>query len=216
MKRREIVECYLDAWNRRDADAVLELLNPGAAVYDALWRESCVGSSLPKYIRDGLEEDEYWYELTGELIYFDDGVIYRYAGHDWDGFQIGEKRFAGAEVMTIVDSKIVTLSNYYFDPDPRVLLEVAKLSVSRHGEPTYVSVEYGAYKQVRIKSRLFRMMNGDGDFPDRTLTVAGLADELGCSVSYLLELVKEELGTDVEDYIGQEHTRYAVDLLTSS
>ncbi len=162
-----------------------------------------------------MEEEEYWYEVTDELIYFDEGVVCRYAGFEWDGSQIGEKRFEGAEVITVVDDKIVTLSNYYFDPDPRVLREVAKLSVSRHGEPTYVSVEYGAYKQVHIKNRLLRMMARDSNALDRTLTVADLADKVGCSVDHLLKLVEEEFGTDTEDYFGREHTRYAVELLNS-
>jgi hypothetical protein len=213
MKRRELVERYLDAWNRRDVAAVLELFHPGAAVYDALWRESCAGQFLPKYIQDGLEEDEYWYELTDELIYFDEGVIYRYAGYEWDGSQIGEKRFEGAEVMTVVNSRILTLSNYYYDPDPKVLMEVAKLSISRHGEPTYVRAASSGYKQVHVKHRLLHMMASDNIAVDRTLSVAGLAEKVGCNVDDLLRLVEEEFGTEIKDYVGREHTRYAVELL---
>ena len=213
MNRRELVELYLDAWNRRDTAAVIELLHPGAAYYDALWRESCVGSYLAKYIQDALEEDEYWYELIDEPVDFEEGVTYRYAGHKWDGSQIGEKRFEGAEVLTILDSKIVTLSNYYFDPDPKVLAEIAKLSAMRHGVPAYVSGNYGGYKQVHVKHRLLHLMSGDTVTIDSKLTVAELAAKIRCSVDELLRLVEAEFGTEIKTYVGQEHKRYAVELL---
>lgn len=213
MDRRELVLRYLDAWNRRDVAEVLELFHPGAAVYDGLWRESCMGAFLPKYVRESLEEDEYWYKITGDLISFAEGVIYRYAGHDWYGSRIGEKRFEGAEVMTIRDDKIVTLSNHYFDPDPKVLLEIANLSVVRHGEPAFVSSGHSGYKQVHIKQRLRRIIDDESIELDRTLTVTGLAQEIRCNVDHLLRLVEDELGTDTRDFVDHEDERFAYELL---
>jgi hypothetical protein len=215
MKRSELAKLYFDAWNRRDAAAVLELFHPGAAVYDALWRESCVGSFLAQYIHESLDEDEHWYELSDELIYCQEGVICRYTAHEWDGTQVGEKRFEGAEVLTVHDGKILTSSDYYYDPDPKVLEEVAKLSALRHGVPAYVSGGHGAYKQVHVKQRLLEMLSGDAGAIAAELTVAGLAEKIGCSVEHLLGLAEEDFGADIEEYIGHETTKYAAELLSS-
>ena len=168
-----------------------------------------------QYIQEGLEEDEYWYELTGELIYFDEGVVYRYTGYDLDGSAIGEKHFEGAEVVTVRNGKILTLSNYYYDSDPKVLVEVAKLSVLRHGVPTYVNAAYAGYKQAHVKDRFFRMLASDTLVVDPTVSVADLARQLGCRADHLLTLISEEYGISIEDYIGREDTTRAADLLVN-
>ena len=213
MKQDELVRRYLDAWNRRDVAAILDLLHPGAAYFDALWRESCVGRHLPNYLAEALGEDQYWYDLLGELIVTEDGVVYRYAGYSWDGTKVGKKRFEGAEVLSVREGKIMTISNYYCDPDPIILKEVARLAVSRHGLPTYVIEGHGAYKHAHVKNRLLKTIASAKVYDDRTLTVKDLAGQLGCTVDHLLELVNAEFGTDIQKYVDRPGTTCAADLL---
>ena len=46
MELKELVEDYMDRWNRRDTAGLLSFMHKGAAYYDAFWRETCVGSDL--------------------------------------------------------------------------------------------------------------------------------------------------------------------------
>ena len=106
MHIEKLVERYVDAWNRRDLAQLLGLLHAGAAYYDALWRELCVGRDLPKYLRDGLDEDKYWYEITGDLVVADNSVAYHYAAYEWDGMKIGANCFQGVEILVVAGDKI--------------------------------------------------------------------------------------------------------------
>lgn len=213
MKLDELVRRYLDAWNRGDVAAILDLLHRGAAYYDALWMETCVGRHLARYMQEVLDEDEYRYEILGDPIVIDDGVIIRYAAFDRDDSETGQKRFEGAEVLTVRDGKILTISDYYCDPDPIVLKEVGKLAVLRHGLPSYVSAGHGAYKNVLVKNRLLEVISSSKISHDPELTVVDLAEQLGCTVDHLLTLVNAEFGTDIEEYVNRPGSTYAADLL---
>jgi len=213
MKLDELIRRYIDAWNRRDLASMLDLLHPGAAYYDALWMESCVGRHLPKMLQESLDEEQYWYQMLGEPIEIEDGGVYRYAAFDLDGSEIGKRRFEGAEVLTVRDGKILTISDHYSDPDPMVLTEVARLAVLRHGLPAFVSAGHSAYKSVHVKNRLLQLMTSDKIYHDRTLTVVDLAEQLGCTVDHLLTLVNAEFGTDVKEFVDRPGTTYVADLL---
>lgn len=205
----ELVTRYFDAWNRRDLAAVLDCLSPGAAYYDALWRESCVGRYLPKYLEDNLAEDQYWYELPGELIVTKEAIVCRYVAFDWVESTIGKKRFEGAEVLTVQDDKILTISDYYYDPDTVVLEEIAKLSVLRHGLPSYVDARQGGYKQAQVKRRVVEALTRDFTRLDGSLTIADLAQQAGCSVDHLLTIIGKEFGIQVEKYRNRPMTEVA-------
>ena len=116
-------------------------------------------------------------------------------------------------MLAVRDGKILTISNYYFDPDPTILKEVARLAVLRHGLPSYVSSGHGAYKNLHMKNRLFNVVASDKIYHDRTLTVVDLAEQIGCTVDHLLTLVKTEFGTDFKKFVDRPGATYAADLL---
>ena len=209
----ERVRRYLDAWNRRDVPGILELVHPGAAYFDALYMETCVGRDLPKYLQDSLSVDEYWYEMIGDATLTEDGAMYRYAGRAWDGSTIGEKRFEGAEFLKVRGGKILTISNYYIDPDPKVLAEVARLAAIRHGEIAFVGGDCGTYKRIHVKNRLSRLMAKEKLYLDPTLTVGELAERIGCSVSQLGKILNAEFGTDFVSFVNHRRAEFAAELL---
>ena len=55
----ELVEKYINAWNRSDVSGLLDLMHPGAAYHDAFWAETCVGRDLALYFRDAMEEEPF-------------------------------------------------------------------------------------------------------------------------------------------------------------
>lgn len=195
MTHPELVEGYIAAWNRRDVAAALDLMHPGAAYYDAFWMETCIGRHLSRYLEEALAEDPYQYEMVGELTDCESGVAFCYAALDGD---TGEKCFEGAEVLTIRDGKILTLTDYYHDPDPVVLREVARLAETRHGLPTYVHEGHGAYKNVRVKRRLFDVLHGESTDLADSLTLADLSRLVGCTVDHLLTILNNEFATDTQ------------------
>ena len=209
----ELVKKYFSAWNRRDIGDLLAVLHNGAAYYDAFWRESCVGRDLRRYFTDCLADDPLWYELIGDLIVADDGVVCRYAAHERNGSAVGRLLFEGAEVLTLRDGLILTISDHYCDSRPESLQEVVTLAVRRHGEPTYAKAGLSAVKASRFKKQLSTLMATDKVYLNRSLTVSRLADQIGCSVDQLFRLINAEFGTDFDEYVNHHRVNHARDLL---
>jgi len=133
MDLEKLVDDYISAWNRRDSSGLLALMHDGVAIYNAFWMESSVGRHAANYLRDILDEDIHWYKQVGDVIDFGNGVAFRYSAHELTDSTGGRTVFEGAEVLNVQDNKIITVSDYYCDPDRSALLEVAKLTAIRHG-----------------------------------------------------------------------------------
>lgn len=180
---------------------MVSLMHDGAAYFDAFWREACVGRDIVPYLDDCFVEDEYWYRLLGDPITTDDGIIFRYEALKRTDGEPEDKAYEGAEVLAIRDGKILTVSDYYCDPDPAALLEIASLSMSRHGESKYAVSGLGAVKYLRITEQLNDLLEKEGSALDATSTGAQLALRLDCSVEHLFRVLEVKTEAGLNDYI---------------
>lgn len=206
MNLEKLVQSYLDAWNRHDTDGLLALMHEGAAYYDAYWSESCVGRDLAVYFNDYFQDEPYEYRQVGDVIAIDGGVIFRYNAHKKSDSKDGEAVFNGAEVLTVRDGKILTVSDHYCDPELASLTDVAALAATRHGERKYATSGLGSLQFLRIKHRLLKLMNQDNVRLDPTLTSLQLADKIGCSVDHLFQVMNIESEEEFRDCIVHKKT----------
>jgi AraC-like DNA-binding protein len=213
MDIEKLVERYIDAWNRQDIAGILELIHSGAAFYDAFWMETCVGKDLPRYLQDSLEEESHCYQRIGEVIPVDDGVVFRYSAHEQSGPTIGPVVYYGAEVLIVLDNKILTVSDYYCNPDRTALEEVAELAAKRHGLASHTKSGLGAMKALRIKAALSTAIEHDKTYRDSSLTLSRLAEKIGCPVDYLSQVIDDEFGADFDAFLINHRIRYARELL---
>lgn len=211
MESEELVERYISAWNRRDADGVLALMHTGAAYYDAFWRETCVGRDLTEYFHISFAEEAYSYQQAGEAIITDSGAIVRYNAHEWTDSGPGKVVFSGAEVLAVQDGKILTVSDFYCNPDREALLQLASLESERHGQPKYAASGLSAIRYLRIKRKLSELMNQDEFCLNPMLTDTQLADRIGCSVEQLFQVMSVESQAEYYEVLEQHIARHATD-----
>lgn len=213
MDPEKLVEDYIGAWNRQDIESVVALMHDGVAYYDAFWRETCVGRDLVQYLHDSVEDYSYFYRLVGNVIVTDTGVAFRYSAHEPSDSNDGSAVFSGAEVFTVRDGKILTVSDHYCDPRQDCLMELAELEATRHGVSRYAKSGLPFHRLVGIRSALSAAMDKDRLYLDPTLTLLQLTDKIECSEDQLLQAMDIECSADFDNHLSQHRARYARDML---
>jgi len=209
---QEIVERYFDAWRRRNVDDVMRLLHKNASFYDAFWGETCAGADLHSYLSATLDEDALVYQMVGCPIVVGSSAVFRY--NAYNASNPDTIIFNGAETITVDNGKIVAISDHYCDPDFESLQEVAKLAASRHGRAAYAKSGLCAIKSVRFKQKLANLIEQEKVYLDSRLSMAQLADHIGCSVNHLSQVLDREYGTNFHGFLNKHRVQHARDLLT--
>lgn len=213
MDRQLLADRYVDAWNRKDLVELLELIHPQASYYDAFWGESCSGEELRKYFRAVIPEDSRWYRRDQAVIATPNGLILRYVAFDAADTDGEHPLFQGAEIFTVSDGLIMTISDLYCDPDAAELIEAAEHVESRHALSNIGPLGLSGRISGRIKRRLAVLATESDLYLDPSVTVTILADEIGCSVMHLFHVLEEELGTTFNRYINECRARRAAKLI---
>lgn len=208
MEPQELVERYLSAWNDHDIEGVLNLMHEGVAFYDAFWRENCVGHGLVQYLHDAFEEEPFYYQQIGNVIPTDHGVVFRYSAHRVHAGKIGEAAFEGAEVLTVLDDRILTVSDFYCDPDRTSLIEIAELAAKRHGESNFAKSGLSAIRSLRIRRRFSALVREGRLFQDKALTGSQLADQLDCSTDQLFQAISVESEEQLHEFLDELRARH--------
>ena len=211
MDTESLVEKYIAAWSRQSVADLLDLFHPGAAYYDAFWMETCVGKDLRKYFQDSFDEESEIFERVGDIIVTAHGVVFRYAAFTCP--KGAEPTYYGADVLTILGNKILTVSDHYCDPSPASLLELADLAASRHGQPSHTKGGVSAFKTALIKAELEKTIDVEKRFVDSSLNDAELAKIVDCSIEYLAQLIHRDYQTDIDSYLRRKRVEFAGELL---
>jgi len=213
MKIEDLVEQYNYAWNRRDVDGILCLMHKGAAFYDAFWMESCVGSNLTQYFMDAFEEEPFWYQQVGDVIATQNSAVLRYAAYRRSHSNADAPLYHGAEVFTLEDALILTVSDYYCNPDPEILIEIAALAARRHGLPNHVNSGLGALRALRLRDRLAKLVGKDEASLPPDMTLSELAGQIGCTTDQLLNVIDTEYGTTFSEAANRLNSTFVSDIL---
>lgn len=213
MKPEKLVKTYIDAWNRRDLEAILALMDSGASHYDAFWMETCTGRDLARYYQDDFAEQPYRYEQIGDLILTESGVTFRYRAHELGDHADSRIAYSGAEVLTLRDGLIVTVSDYYCHPDQAAMREVAELTAMRHGVSRYANGGLSGWMFSRFRDRISTLMERDDAYLDPALTVSKLAALIECPEEHVVQTIVREYGSSFDDFVEQLRISYARDLL---
>ena len=208
-----IVKKYIDAWNQRDVAGILELMHAGAAYYDAVWAETCVGRELAQYLQDAMDEESFWYEQIGDAIRTERGVVFRYGAYQSSELTNGEAEHYGAEILVLTDGKILTVTDIYCSADSAYLEEVAKLAELRHGLPSHTKSGLGALKAARIKDALSISFDRDHAYLDPDITMSALADKIGCTLEQLSIVIENQFHSEFSALLDAQRIEHAKGLL---
>jgi AraC-like DNA-binding protein len=209
MVRDETIDRFIEAWNQKDVSGLLRLMHPQASYYDAFWQESCSGRHLANYFKTNFELDGYWYRLRDDLIPTQNGVIARYeAFHCEDDLRLAPV-FNGADIFTMAEDLIMTVSDYYFDPTPTALIEVSMLAEGQHGRANVIHRGLGTQTASHIKRKLAEIAADTTVILDPSLTVTSLAEHVGCTVMHLFHVLEKVQNTTFLDFVNGCRARHA-------
>ena len=216
MSRDKLAYRYFAAWNDNDVTELLRLFHPDASYYDAFWQERCSGKHLAKYLDSALELESRWYAPSGELIPIRNGMICRYVAFDGDDKEGLEPLYNGADIFTISGGLIMTVSDYYCDPTPADLIEIALLAEGQHGRASVVSDGLSGKSLGHIKQRLDALATDSTLTLDSSLTISMLADHVGCPVMHLFHVLDEFYNKPFLDFVDECRARRASKLMLDS
>lgn len=205
---------FNEAWNNKEASEVLRLMHPQASYYDAFWQETCSDKHLAKFVRVNIENDSRWYRNSGPKVPTSNGVVIRYEAFDANDAAGVELLYNGATVFTMADNLIMTVSDYYCDPDPVGLREVAQRAEGQHGRVASVKRGLSAFSAGIIIRRLSEIATDTDIILDRSLTVTKLANHADCSVMHLFHILEDIKNTSFLKFVDECRARYASTLLT--
>ena len=113
------------------------------------------------------------------LIALPNGIIVRYEAFN-DADELGlQPVFQGAEVITLRDELIHTVSDHYCDPSATNLIEVAKHSENQHVRARATKGGLGARAVARIQRALTGLLSEPSLVLDPDVTVTRLASHVG-------------------------------------
>jgi AraC-like DNA-binding protein len=213
MEFKKLVNDYIDAWNRQDVSAVLALFTDDAFFCDAFWQERCRGKELESYFRESLDEEGNFYELTDGPIEFDGGIAYSYAAYDRHGDSAGRKVYDGIELFSVEDDRIAGVIDYYAILEPITLADVARTVCMHKGRTRSVSSGLPAVRASRFRNLIESLFEDDKLYLDPNLTLSQIADELGCPVNQLTEIISTQFGSSFYSLLDRHRVNYARDLL---
>lgn len=216
MDRDELTKRYVEAWNQHDASALLKLMHPQASYYDAFWGEICSGSDLTKYLQDSFKLNSHWYRHDDEIIATQDGLISRYVAFDRDDREGLAPKFNGAEVITFSDGLIMTISDFYCNPDSVELVAIAMIVKKQHRRSNIAPLVLRAKSAGHIMQKMTGLADKTGVYLDKSLTVTQLADRVGCSVMDLFHVLEKEKGTTFLEFVNECRARHAATLIRKS
>ena len=187
-----------------------------ASYFDAFWQESCSGQHLAKYFNTNFELESYRYKPDGEIIVTPNGAISRYEAFNGDDESLLTPIFNGADVFTMSDGLIMTVSDYYCEPTDLVLIELAGVVEGQHGRASVARRGLGAKTAGHIVRRLTEVAADPSIILDVSLTVTSLAGHVGCEVMDLFYVLEEVQDSTFLEFVEGSRARHASTMMVDA
>lgn len=197
------VDSYLDAWNKQDADGVLNHFRSDGTYLDVPSQKKLTGEELVEHLVDYFSNDEYRYELVGEVLSNNETVAFQYqvVPRDPHSDAVG---WSGAEFIQLDGDVAQQINDYYRIPGADT-----QRSVGRRYAKSGLSEE----AMAKLLAQLKYAMDEEKVYLDPELSLPKLADELGCSVNHLSQAINAGHSMSFFDYINQFRVAEAARML---
>jgi len=198
----KFVESYIDAWNKCDPEAVADHLTADGIYLDIPENVSQKHDELIVSLSGFFADFPQRYELIGEILTSKNTIAFQYQVRPVDDCENGQSAttYCGAEFMTLNGDAAITITDYYDLPE-RVNQDKYAKSGLRRGQLH----EYMRRLDVIMESQRAYLR------PDLTLPV--LAEEVGCSVNHLSQVINSGFEMSFFDYVNNYRVRHAKELL---
>lgn len=202
MQASKFVESYFDAWNHADPQGVADHLAPGGVYRDVPENVRRTRDELIVSLSEFFADFPQRYELIGEVLTGMNTIAFQYRVRPMDDSENGhaETTYRGAEFMTLDGDAAVTITDYYDLPQRVSLDKYAKSGLRREQLHEYMR-------------RLDVIMESEKAYLRSDLTLPALADDVGCSVNHLSQVINSGFEMSFFDYVNNYRVRHAKELL---
>lgn len=208
MHSTEFVKSYIDAWNHRDANGVVEHLCRNGTYCDVPANKQLSGDDLVASLVDFFASDSHKYQLIGEVL----------SGHNSIAFQYkmlssspGSEAFYGAEFMTINGEAALRIDDYYDPTHIANSKSAPNVAVSK-----YAKSGLNAERMEQYVLRLKNLMDDEKLFLEPDLTLPVLAKRVDCSVNHLSQVVNSGFSMSFFDFLNSYRVQEAKAILSDS
>jgi len=207
MRATEFVESYFDAWNHRDPKGIADHLCADGTYLDIPEHSLRTPEELIVSLKNFFANDRHRYELIGEILKGENTIAFQYRMYPYGNDHKHPKQasYHGAEFMTLHGNEAYEITDYYDVPVNTQVHKYAKSGLTG--------------SQLRKhKLRLDQVMRSQKVYLKPELTLPKLAEDVGCSVNHLSQVINSGFGTSFFDYLNSyriEHARGLLENLNS-
>lgn len=203
----EFVRSYMEAWNQHDPSQVANHLCPGGLYCDMTLQKRLAGTALIDYLADYFDNDNFRYELVGDVLIGANTVAFQYRASPIDGGP-DSLCWQGAEFVEFSGDSAARISDYYRP------LDLGAPSTQKSGR--YAKSGLSDDAMNRLVTLLRKAMEEDQLYLDPDLSLPKLAEHLGCSVNHLSQAINAGHSMSFFDYINHYRVRAATEMLRNA
>jgi len=217
MRATDFVTSYLDAWNHGDAKAIAEHFTHDGVYIDVPENVRVSHDEIVASLSDFFAENRHRYELIGDILKGKDTVAFQYRMSPIERVDRRETANAvrGAEFVTLHGDAAVTITDYYDVPSAKRSSNVTRMASRNSRRRKYRKSGLTSEQLLEYKNRLEHIMTSRQLYLRSDLTLPKLAEELGCSVNHLSQVINSGFGVSFFDYLAQFRIEHAKVLLTT-
>ncbi len=217
MRATDFVTSYLDAWNHGDAEAIAEHFTHDGVYIDVPENVRVSHDEIVDNLSKFFAENRHRYELIGDILKGENTVAFQYrmspieraSRSDYSGV------VQGAEFVTLHGDAAATITDYYDVPGAAQSSNVTRMASDSSRQRKYQKSGLTDEQLVEYKIGLEQIMSSRQLFLRSDLTLPKLAEELGCSVNHLSQVINSGFGVSFFDYLAQYRIEHAKVLLTT-
>jgi AraC-like DNA-binding protein len=205
--RQDFVRSYLDAWNQHDAAGVAQHFRADGLYCDVPRQQQLAGEALIDHLTEYFSDDEYRYELVGDVMFNRDTMAFQYQVlpiHPGSGAE----GWGGAEFIELHGDVARRVSDYYGAPGT----QPGHSAPSANGR-RYAKSGLSDDAMSDLLEALRRAMEVEKTYLDPELSLPRLAERLGCSVNHLSQAINAGHSMSFFDYINQFRVTEAARML---
>lgn len=200
------VESYVNAWNRRDPNGVVEHLHEDGHYIDAPTQQQLTYTTLETELIEYFQGPVYHYEVLGEVLHNGETIAFQYQATPTESPD-SSITWQGAEFITLQGTTAQEISDYYQALTPNDVIK------STHAVRRYAkSGLHNEALKVMLR-RLKQLMSEDKLYLDPDLSLPKLAEHLGTSVNHLSQAINSGLEMTFFDYINHYRITEAMEIL---
>lgn len=198
----KFVESYIDAWNKCDPEAVADHLTADGIYRDIPENVSQKYDELIVSLSEFFADFPQRYELIGDILTSNNSIAFQYRVCPLGDCENGHSAtsYRGAEFMALNGDAAVTITDYYDLPQRVDLDKYAKSGLRRKQMHEYMR-------------RLDVIMESQRAYLRPDLKLPALAEEVGCSVNHLSQVINAGFEMSFFDYVNNYRVRHAKKLL---